>query len=52
MDVTQEPLPDLLTMDLADLERVQHPVLTELLAELTERAGHSGEVFWGFESSL
>ncbi|GAA2244182.1 hypothetical protein GCM10010145_08700 [Streptomyces ruber] len=48
----EEPLPDLLALDLAELRTVRHPVLREVLAELRERAARPSEVLWGFNNSL
>jgi len=45
-------LPDLLELDLADLRTIQHPVLTEVLEELRERAGQPSEILWGFNNSF
>jgi FXSXX-COOH protein len=47
-----EPLPDFLALELADLRTIQHPVLTELLAELTERTAEPGEMLWGFNNAF
>lgn len=47
-----EPLPDLLALGLADLRTIQHPVLTELLAELRERSAEPGEMLWGFNNAF
>ncbi|MDQ0583413.1 FxSxx-COOH cyclophane-containing RiPP peptide [Streptomyces rishiriensis] len=47
-----EPLPDLLSLGLEELGTIEHPVLLELLAELRDRAGESGEPLWGFASAL
>ncbi|WP_458245631.1 FxSxx-COOH cyclophane-containing RiPP peptide [Streptomyces sp. MAI_2237] len=48
----REPLPDLLALDLEELGRVEHPVLREVLDELTERAAWPAEMLWGFGSAL
>ncbi|MFF1652815.1 FxSxx-COOH cyclophane-containing RiPP peptide [Streptomyces sp. NPDC058255] len=45
-------LPDLLELDLADLRTIQHPVLTEVLEELRERAGRPSEMLWGFNNAF
>ncbi|GGN78059.1 hypothetical protein GCM10011579_060840 [Streptomyces albiflavescens] len=45
-------LPDLLELDLADLRTIQHPVLTEVLEELRERAGQPSEMLWGFNNAF
>ncbi|WP_327317792.1 FxSxx-COOH cyclophane-containing RiPP peptide [Streptomyces sp. NBC_01235] len=47
-----EPLPDLLTLDLAELGTIGHPVLREVVEELRDRAGRSSETMWGFDSVL
>ncbi|MFF7141756.1 MULTISPECIES: FxSxx-COOH cyclophane-containing RiPP peptide [Streptomyces] len=49
---TQEPLPDLLELDLGELRTVEHPVLREVLEELRDRAARPSEMLWGFNSSL
>ncbi|WP_330307252.1 MULTISPECIES: FxSxx-COOH cyclophane-containing RiPP peptide [unclassified Streptomyces] len=51
-DIAAGRLPDLLELDLADLRTVQHPVLTEVLEELRERAGQPSEMLWGFNNSF
>ncbi|WP_405587416.1 FxSxx-COOH cyclophane-containing RiPP peptide [Streptomyces sp. NBC_01190] len=44
---------DLLGMDLETLRNTDHPVLSELVAELRERvAGTRGESLWGHDSSV
>ncbi|MGW5094327.1 FxSxx-COOH cyclophane-containing RiPP peptide [Streptomyces nodosus] len=48
----QEPLPDLLELDLGELRTVEHPVLREVLEELRDRAARPSEMLWGFNSSL
>ncbi|MEU1594628.1 FxSxx-COOH cyclophane-containing RiPP peptide [Streptomyces sp. NPDC005708] len=50
--VTQEPLPDLLGLDLDELRTLRHPVLTEVLEELRERAAQPSEMLWGFNNSF
>ncbi|MEX3103173.1 MULTISPECIES: FxSxx-COOH cyclophane-containing RiPP peptide [unclassified Streptomyces] len=47
-----EDLPDLLTLDLEELRNTDHPVLRELLADLTDRAAGPAEMFWGHGSAL
>lgn len=47
-----EPLPDLTQLDLKDLEALRHPVLSEVLAELRERAERPGEALWGWNNSF
>lgn len=49
---SEEQLPDLLELDLADLRTIQHPVLAEVLAELRERAGQPSEMLWGFNNAF
>lgn len=49
---TEEPLPDLLAMGLAELRTVDHPVLAEVLAELRERAEQPSEMLWGFNNAF
>jgi FXSXX-COOH protein len=51
-DAAEERLPDLLELDLADLRTIQHPVLTEVLAELRERAEQPTEMLWGFNNAF
>ncbi|MGW9024460.1 FxSxx-COOH cyclophane-containing RiPP peptide [Streptomyces sp. NPDC055722] len=50
--VTQEPLPDLLGLDLDELRTLRHPVLSEVLEELRERAAQPSEMLWGFDNSF
>lgn len=50
--VGDEPLPDVLSMNLAELRKVRHPVLREVLEDLRERAARPGETLWGFTNSL
>ncbi|MCG7203432.1 MULTISPECIES: FxSxx-COOH cyclophane-containing RiPP peptide [Streptomyces] len=45
-------LPDLLELDLGELKEVDHPVLRQVLAELTERAARPTEMLWGFNNSF
>ncbi|QNP70258.1 FXSXX-COOH protein [Streptomyces roseirectus] len=55
MDVThetREELPDLLTLDLEELRNVDHPVLRELVDDLTDRAKRPSELLWVFNSAL
>ncbi|MFD3584870.1 FxSxx-COOH cyclophane-containing RiPP peptide [Streptomyces sp. NPDC058683] len=47
-----EPLPDLLELDLGELKRVDHPVLRQVLVELTERAVRPTEMLWGFNNAF
>ncbi len=46
------PLPDLLTLDLAELGSIDHPVLREVLGELRARAAEPSEMLWGFDNSF
>ncbi|HET9383485.1 MAG TPA: FxSxx-COOH cyclophane-containing RiPP peptide [Streptomyces sp.] len=46
------PLPDLLTLDLAQLGSIDHPVLREVLGELRARATEPSEMLWGFDNSF
>ncbi|MEU5365915.1 FxSxx-COOH cyclophane-containing RiPP peptide [Streptomyces sp. NPDC005925] len=46
------PLPDLLTLDLAELGSIDHPVLREVLGELRTRATEPSEMLWGFDNSF
>jgi FXSXX-COOH protein len=50
--IKQEPLPDLLALDLDELRTLRHPVLTEVLEELRERAAQPSEMLWGFNNSF
>ncbi|MFF4490941.1 FxSxx-COOH cyclophane-containing RiPP peptide [Streptomyces sp. NPDC001544] len=50
--VGDEPLPDVLSMNLTELRTVRHPVLREVLEDLRERATRPGETLWGFTNSL
>lgn len=49
-----EPLPDLLGLSLAELRRLDHPVLSAVLDELWVRVAHPEEEFWGepFEQNV
>ncbi|MEV5881550.1 FxSxx-COOH cyclophane-containing RiPP peptide [Streptomyces sp. NPDC052020] len=47
-----EPLPDLLTLDLAELGTLEHPVLREVVGELRARAAERSEMLWGFDNSF
>lgn len=47
-----ERLPDLLSLDLLELETIGHPVLREVLEGLRERAGRSDETLWTFDSAI
>ncbi|MEV6194839.1 FxSxx-COOH cyclophane-containing RiPP peptide [Streptomyces sp. NPDC051920] len=46
------PVPDLLELDLAELRTVQHPVLTEVLADLRARSEEPSEILWGFNNAF
>ncbi|KOU06765.1 MULTISPECIES: FxSxx-COOH cyclophane-containing RiPP peptide [Streptomyces] len=48
----EEPLPDLLELDLAELGTIEHPVLSEVLGELRARAAEPTEMLWGFDNSF
>ncbi|MFJ4484251.1 FxSxx-COOH cyclophane-containing RiPP peptide [Streptomyces longwoodensis] len=48
----QEPLPDVLELDLAGLRTVRHPVLREVLEDLRARAARPSEMLWGFNNSF
>ncbi|MEV7087097.1 FxSxx-COOH cyclophane-containing RiPP peptide [Streptomyces sp. NPDC093085] len=45
-------LPDLLGLDLAALRTLDHPVLTEVMDDLRDRAAGPREMLWGFTSML
>jgi FXSXX-COOH protein len=47
----REPLPDLLGLSLAELRRLDHPVLSEVLDELRARLVRQGETLWDFDQS-
>lgn len=44
-------LPDLLAMSLAEVRRMEHPVLDALLADLRERLAHPWETRWDFDDA-
>ncbi|UCM90350.1 FxSxx-COOH cyclophane-containing RiPP peptide [Streptomyces marincola] len=48
MSEGREPLPDLLGLSLSELRDLDHPVLSEVLAELRDRVVRQGEGLWGF----
>lgn len=48
----EEPLPDLLGLDLEELRTIEHPVLSEVLADLRERAAQPSEMLWGFNNAF
>ncbi|MEU9138281.1 FxSxx-COOH cyclophane-containing RiPP peptide [Streptomyces sp. NPDC048404] len=43
---------DLLDLDLSELRTIQHPVLTEVLADLRARSGEPSEILWGFNNAF
>lgn len=45
-------LPDLLGLDLEELRTLDHPVLTEVLADLRGRAERPREMLWGFTNAF
>ncbi|MFC3349941.1 FxSxx-COOH cyclophane-containing RiPP peptide [Streptomyces echinoruber] len=47
-----QPLPDLLSLGLAELRTIDHPVLREVLADLRERAAQPSETLWGFNNAF
>jgi FXSXX-COOH protein len=49
-DAPREPLPDLLGLSLAELRRLDHPVLSEVLDELRDRVVRPGETLWAFDN--
>jgi FXSXX-COOH protein len=46
------PLPDLLSLDLATLRTLDHPVLADVLADLRGRAEQPRETLWGFINTI
>ncbi|WP_316783795.1 FxSxx-COOH cyclophane-containing RiPP peptide [Streptomyces sasae] len=50
--MTDEPLPELLDLDLEELRTLQHPVLRAVLEELRERAERPSEMLWGFNQAM
>lgn len=50
--MTDEPLPELLDLDLEELRTVQHPVLQEVLEGLRQRAERPSEMLWGFNNAM
>ncbi|GAQ56300.1 FxSxx-COOH cyclophane-containing RiPP peptide [Streptomyces acidiscabies] len=50
--MNHDDLPDLLSLDLEDLRRVDHPVLRELVDELRDRASRPRQAFWVFDSAM
>ncbi|THA70344.1 FXSXX-COOH protein [Streptomyces sp. A0958] len=45
-------LPDLLGLDLATLRTLDHPVLSEVVADLRGRAEQPREMLWGFTNAF
>jgi FXSXX-COOH protein len=45
-------LPDLLGLSLAELRRLDHPVLSAVLDELRARVVRPGETLWDFNQSI
>nr|WP_329829698.1 FxSxx-COOH cyclophane-containing RiPP peptide [Streptomyces sp. JV176] len=45
-------LPDLLGLDLAALRTLDHPVLSEVMADLRGRAEQPREMLWGFNNAF
>ncbi|KIF79232.1 hypothetical protein QR77_27900 [Streptomyces sp. 150FB] len=45
-------LPDLLALDLTALRTLDHPVLSEVVADLRGRAGQPREMLWGFNNAF
>ncbi|MFE2068339.1 FXSXX-COOH protein [Streptomyces sp. Ag109_O5-1] len=50
--MSDEPLPELLDLDLEELRTAQHPVLREVLEGLRERAERPSEMLWGFNNAM
>ncbi|MFS4097893.1 FxSxx-COOH cyclophane-containing RiPP peptide [Streptomyces sp. AF1A] len=48
----EEELPDLMALGLAELGRIDHPVLRAVVADLRERAARPDEMLWGHSSAL
>ncbi|MBB5936921.1 FxSxx-COOH cyclophane-containing RiPP peptide [Streptomyces zagrosensis] len=46
-----DQLPDLLSLDLATLRTLEHPVLDEVLGELRGRVAQPREMLWAFNSA-
>ncbi|RMI37669.1 FXSXX-COOH protein [Streptomyces triticirhizae] len=44
-------LPDLLALSLAEVRRMDHPVLEAVLADLRERLARPGETRWDFDEA-
>ncbi|MFJ7997905.1 FxSxx-COOH cyclophane-containing RiPP peptide [Streptomyces sp. NPDC096310] len=49
---TAGELPDLLALDLASLRTLDHPVLSEVMADLRGRAEQPREMLWGFNNAF
>ncbi|OKJ02824.1 hypothetical protein AMK18_13370 [Streptomyces sp. CB01249] len=47
-----DELPDLLGLDLATLRTMDHPVLSEVVADLRGRAEQPKEMLWGFTNAF
>lgn len=47
-----EALPDLLELDLEALRTLNHPVLSEVVADLRGRAEQPREMLWGFTNAF
>ncbi|ALV33602.1 FxSxx-COOH cyclophane-containing RiPP peptide [Streptomyces sp. CdTB01] len=47
-----EPVTDVLALNLTELRTVAHPVLREVLDDLRERAARPGEMLWGYGSAF
>ncbi|MFD7446477.1 FxSxx-COOH cyclophane-containing RiPP peptide [Streptomyces sp. NPDC059909] len=47
-----EALPDLLGLDLEALRTLDHPVLSEVLADLRGRVEQPREMLWGFNNAF
>ncbi|WP_406383871.1 FxSxx-COOH cyclophane-containing RiPP peptide [Streptomyces sp. NBC_01618] len=47
-----DALPDLLEIDLEALRTMDHPVLSEVVADLRGRAEQPREMLWGFQSAF
>ncbi|MGP4114103.1 hypothetical protein ACTWP5_24735 [Streptomyces sp. 4N509B] len=46
---SQEPLPDLLGLSLAELRRLDHPVLSAVLDDLRQRLASRTDGMWDFD---
>lgn len=47
-----EPFADVLALSLTELRTIRHPVLSEVLDDLRERAAQPGEMLWGYGSAF